>query len=90
TAFRPNSPVGNDAYRVIYKNVEEGSFSAQIFNRWGDLIREFNSPTFEWDGSTSNGGLAPQGTYVVVFRYRNQYSDEMEEFVERTRVTLLR
>ncbi|MEL6535290.1 MAG: gliding motility-associated C-terminal domain-containing protein, partial [Bacteroidota bacterium] len=90
TAFRPRSTVGNDAYRVVYKNIEEGSFSAQIFNRWGDLIREFQNPAFEWDGTTANGGVAPPGTYVVVFRYRNQFSDEMEEFVERTRVTLIR
>lgn len=91
TAFRPGSRVGpNGSYSVVYRNIEEGSFNAFIYNRWGDLIRQFNTPDFEWDGTAANGQPAPPGTYAVVFRYRNQFSEKMEVFEEHSRVTLIR
>ena len=91
TAFRPGSTISaNAAYQVVYRNVEAGSFRAQIYNRWGEIIREFDTPDFAWDGTTAAGEPAPPGTYAVVFRYSNEYGDIVREFVERTRVTLLR
>ena len=91
TAFRPGSPVGNGTYRVVFDNLEVGSFEAYIYNRWGELVRTFNDPGFEWDGTTASGQPAPPGTYAVVFRYRNVYTEvDNEEYVERTMVTLLR
>ena len=41
----------------------------KIFNRWGDLIFESDSPLKPWDGTVKNGADAPMGNYVWITNY---------------------
>ncbi len=61
-AFSPNGDGVNDYYKPITcKSIV--SFKAQIFNRWGKKVFEWNDPYSNgWDG-TINGKQAPQGVY---------------------------
>src|SRR5690606_26008621 len=42
------------------------NFEILIYSRWGQLIYEGNNLTPMWDGKTSKGSDAPEGTYFYV------------------------
>jgi gliding motility-associated-like protein len=44
------------------------SYSIKIYNRWGSLIFETEKPDFVWDGITSAGTKAQEGTYYYVLK----------------------
>jgi gliding motility-associated-like protein len=63
-AFSPGSSIGsNDEYRVSYKSLV--SFKASIFNRWGNLLYQWNDPAKGWDGRV-NGKFVPTGVYFII------------------------
>lgn len=62
-AFSPNGDGVNDVWRVSYKSII--TFRCTIFNRWGNLIKEFNNPADGWDGKYK-GKVVPSGTYYYV------------------------
>ena len=48
-------------------NVEHvNEFQATIFNRWGQLIYEWEGTHGGWDGYTYSGALASEGTYYYL------------------------
>jgi len=62
--FSPGTTEGvNDVWKVSYKSLVE--FHCWIFNRWGNLVKEFTDPGDGWDG-TYHGKLVPTGTYYYV------------------------
>jgi gliding motility-associated-like protein len=62
--FSPGSSIGsNDEYRVSYKSLV--SFKASIFNRWGNLLYQWNDPAKGWDGRV-NGKFVPTGVYFII------------------------
>jgi len=62
--FSPGTTEGvNDVWKVSYKSLVE--FHCWIFNRWGNLIKEFTDPGDGWDG-TYHGKLVETGTYYYV------------------------
>ncbi len=66
-AFTPNFDDVNDFFRGqgYFEGIE--NFSMTIWNRWGELIFETNSPDEEWNGRKKNvGAMSPNGVYVVV------------------------
>lgn len=79
-AFTPNTtgPTGgninsgglNDIFYPITESVTE--FNMQIFNRWGELIFESNSPNIGWDGY-HKGRLCKADVYVyrITMKYVN-------------------
>jgi gliding motility-associated-like protein len=63
-AFSPGSSIGsNDEYKVSYKSLI--SFKASIFNRWGNLLYQWNDPAKGWDGRV-NGKFVPTGVYFII------------------------
>lgn len=55
----------NDVWKVSYKSIID--FHCWIYNRWGNLIKEFTDPSDGWDG-TYRGKLVNTGVYFYVIR----------------------
>jgi len=68
-AFSPGSSIGvNDELKVSFTSVV--SFKASVFNRWGNLLFQWNDPARGWDGRV-NGMFVPTGVYYVVVEYKD-------------------
>jgi gliding motility-associated-like protein len=67
--FTPNNDKVNDFFSISIM----GGFLAEgyIVNRWGNTIKEFHTDDLNWDGTTSNGMLVPDGVYTYVFVVTN-------------------
>lgn len=63
-AFTPNNDGRNEVFFDPGFNMDYSGFKLRIFNRWGQMLYQSDSPSSPWDGSDGRGGLAPQGTYV--------------------------
>ena len=64
--FSPGTTEGdNDIWKVSYKSIVE--FHCWIYNRWGNLIKEFTDPSDGWDG-TYRGKLVSTGVYFYVIK----------------------
>jgi gliding motility-associated-like protein len=65
--FNPNSDQENKTFKVYHECLFE-EFNFIIFNRWGEVLFETQSPNFEWDGSFK-GGPVESDTYVWKMEY---------------------
>lgn len=63
-AFTPNSDGRNEVFFDPGFNMDYSGFKLRIFNRWGEMLYQTDSPGKPWDGSDGHGGIAPQVTYV--------------------------
>lgn len=64
--FSPGTtPEVNDVWKVSYKSIVE--FHCWIYNRWGNLIKEFTNPADGWDG-TYGGKQVSAGVYFYVIK----------------------
>lgn len=62
-AFTPNADGGNDLF-VPRRSRFVNQISLKIFNRWGNLVYETQSPTIDWGGTDSHTGKeVPEGVY---------------------------
>lgn len=68
-AFTPNGDGVNDVFRVKEGYESIVSFRAQVFNRWGRKLYEWNDPAGGWDGK-SGGKDVPDGGYYLVLQAR--------------------
>lgn len=83
-AFSPNGDGINDYFNVYAKSLV--SFSAAIFNRWGQKLYSWNLDEQGWDG-TYNGNPVKAGVYYVVVKAKGADGIEYEY---RRDVNLLR
>ena len=85
-AFSPNGDGVNDFFAPIVQ-CPFPAYSFQVFNRWGQLVFETDSPKESWDG-TFNGQPAPSEVYF----YRLSFQPFRGEPAERRQgdVVLLR
>lgn len=81
-AFSPNGDGKNDVFRPLVPVSLKG-FKMQIWNRWGVLLFETNTPSKGWNGYV-NGMAQPAGTYVYNITYKNH-----EGVVEHKKGTLV-
>jgi gliding motility-associated-like protein len=69
----PNGDGNNDTWKI--KGIEKyPENTVMIFNRWGDMIREFsnyNNTSRTWEGKNENGELLPDGTYFYIIDVKN-------------------
>jgi gliding motility-associated-like protein len=63
----PNHDGLNDYFEI--ENCPDSCFSLQIFNRWGTLVFESNSPNIKWDGHVSSSGVSSVGVYFYSLQY---------------------
>ncbi len=64
--FTPNGDGQNDVFHIEAGSMQ--TYDIQIFNRWGQLIFETNSPNIDWTGRSSSGELEADGTYYYVIK----------------------
>jgi gliding motility-associated-like protein len=62
--FTPNGDGINDVLAITAKGLE--TVNAQIYNRWGEKLYEWNTLLGGWDGFTASGMPAPEGTYFII------------------------
>ncbi|MFI5148087.1 MAG: gliding motility-associated C-terminal domain-containing protein [Bacteroidia bacterium] len=62
--FTPNGDGDNDEWAVRYQGIS--SFDAKIYDRWGVMMSELFAPGQGWDGRTSGGAQAVNGTYYYI------------------------
>jgi gliding motility-associated-like protein len=81
--FSPNGDNLNDLFKVKHNAVK--TFNAQVFNRWGKPIYNWNNVENGWDG-TFNGEKVGEGTYFYVI---NGSDIKDNEFIEKGTVLLI-
>lgn len=76
-AFTNNLDQLNDTYQIGGTFEGLTSFSAEIFNRWGQRIYFTDNPYFQWDPDT-----LPAGTYVIKIQAEGTCNDRMIQLQE--------
>jgi gliding motility-associated-like protein len=61
SVFTPNGDGYNDFFEIKTIGVKE--LDVSIFNQWGNKMYEIDSVNGKWDGITTGGAKAPDGTY---------------------------
>jgi gliding motility-associated-like protein len=64
--FTPNNDGVNDLLSFIEDGIAE--IKAEIYNRWGEKIYEWNKLAFGWNGIAQNGKEVPEGTYFIIVK----------------------
>jgi gliding motility-associated-like protein len=83
--FTPNEDELNDVFKVVGSNII--GIKAQIFNRWGALIYEWDQTNGFWDGRTTSGAEATVGTYTYIIDVKFKSDSSV---IKVGHVTLLR
>lgn len=86
--FSPNDDEKNDVFFV--KSYLIAELYVTIFNRWGQLIYEWEGTNTGWDGRTTAGQLAPEGTYFYMISGKLKDGSEIPERFRKGAVTLVR
>ena len=78
-AFTPNGNGRNELFKVMGTNII--SINGKIYNRWGELVFEWNDINDGWDGTYRNEP-APSGVYIykITVEDRN-YDDNVKSYV---------
>ena len=85
-AFSPNGDGVNDYFNLVYRGGEPEVRDFRIFNRWGQLVYDNETPEQGWDG-TYRGRSQPADVYI----YRLQLiTPEGKEQTYEGEVTLIR
>ncbi|MFA4851451.1 MAG: gliding motility-associated C-terminal domain-containing protein [Bacteroidales bacterium] len=82
--FTPNGDGYNDEFNIRASGITQ--YYLQIYNRWGVLLFESNSPTIKWDGKTSSGEQVSNGTYYYILDAKSTSDD----YSQHGTVTLMR
>jgi len=85
-AFNPGNGGINETL-VISSDCEIAGFKLKIFNRWGQIVFESNSPLIQWDG-TLDGTQLPQDVYIYELTYSQKGKNKL--YNSQGIITLLR
>ena len=66
SAFTPNGDGINDTFTLYGEGVV--SMEWTIFDRWGKVVRRFNSLSQSWDGKNESGQDVQEGVYVYALK----------------------
>jgi gliding motility-associated-like protein len=83
--FSPNGDGINDVFKA--DGIGLSSVKAQIYNRWGALIYEWDDVNGKWDGKAKNGSASPDGVYFFIIEAKGL---DGKEYFEKGHVTLQR
>ncbi|HEU4718502.1 MAG TPA: gliding motility-associated C-terminal domain-containing protein, partial [Bacteroidia bacterium] len=62
--FTPNGDGTNDVFLVNSAGLKE--MKLEVYDRWGVLVNTISTPAMGWDGRTTSGVQATDGTYYYV------------------------
>jgi gliding motility-associated-like protein len=62
--FTPNHDGDNDIFPLIENGIDK--VRGVIYNRWGEIINEFDTKKGGWDGRTAAGLECPDGVYYYI------------------------
>ncbi len=80
TAITPNADGLNDVFKPITFGIE--SYNVQIYNRWGQLVADFDETSPGWEAKEM-----PQGAYMVIIRAKG---NDNNWYTENSTVTVVR
>lgn len=75
--FTPNNDYFNDIFNPI-QLTRITIDKVSIFNRWGNMIHEEDSPEVLWDGKSGDKDVS-EGTYYWIIEYQNKQSAKKEK-----------
>lgn len=88
--FTPNAVIPGAgpgaAFRPVVLFAEDGSYTLEILNRYGEVIFATADPDAAWDG-TLDGEAVPGGSYLYIVRFRARNG---RDIVQRGTVTVVR
>ncbi|MSP65413.1 MAG: hypothetical protein EXR22_01625 [Flavobacteriaceae bacterium] len=77
-SFNPKSEVvANRVWRPAQIYVSPGSYSLEVYDRWGQRVFETSDELKGWDGKL-NSSYAPQGVYTFKLMYRSIEGERVE------------
>jgi gliding motility-associated-like protein len=77
-SFNPNSDVlENRTWRPKQVYVESGTYSLEIFDRWGNKVFTTTDEMKGWDG-TIDGTKAAEGSYIYQLNYRSKQGEPVD------------
>ncbi|MFY9307871.1 MAG: gliding motility-associated C-terminal domain-containing protein, partial [Bacteroidia bacterium] len=85
--FTPNGDGKNDEFTLRDISIGLKTLDAEIYNRWGQREYEWHTPNGGWDGRTTSGVLAADGTYYYVI---NAEGVDGEKYFRKGSFTLIR
>jgi len=86
--FSPNDDSKNDVFFVKSSLIQQ--LRVVIYNRWGQLIYEWEGTNTGWDGRSVSGALAPEGTYFYLISGHLKDGSDIPDRFKKGYVTLVR
>lgn len=87
-AFRPDSDIPeNRTFMPVGIGADASRFNFKVFDRWGQVMFESNTPEHHWKGTNKKGEPAPMGNYVWISHY---YDIQGFEHNQKGQVLLIR
>ena len=87
-AFTPDGDGVNDYFKIIY-DCPVSDFEMQIFNRFGELVFQSQTPEAGW-GGVHDGQPAPMDVYLYKYQYTVLENVVMRQKVVKGDLTLIR
>ncbi|MFN5369971.1 MAG: gliding motility-associated C-terminal domain-containing protein [Bacteroidia bacterium] len=82
--FTPNGDGFNDFYVIRGIQGYEGN-QMNVFNRWGSLVYSAKDYQNNWDGTSNDGNLLPDGTYFIVVNLNKEGFDNVQSSIDLKR-----
>jgi gliding motility-associated-like protein len=76
--FTPNGDGSNDYFQMLFYG-GLATYECIIVNRWGNTIRTFTNPAFQWDGTDENGKPLEEGVYFYIAKTLTNANQEIEK-----------
>ncbi len=74
--FSPNGDGLNDIWKLDFSNYESANLT--IFNKWGNILAEFDQTIINWD-ATYEGNNLPSGTYYYILKLTESTGNEINQ-----------